>query len=140
MPSKNPEVIRRYRQSPRGLELHRLREAKRRRLDPERTKRINRKCNFKCKLIVLTHYGKDGIMQCCWPDCNVIDPDMLSIDHIANDGAERRRNGEPSGNGFYSWIRSMGFPGGLQTLCFNHQMKKRIESLRSNYGREIFTC
>jgi|SRR5579864_1318820 len=45
----------------------------------------------KRKVLCLTHYGKDGIMQCCWPKCEVIDPDMLVIDHIKNDGAKDRK-------------------------------------------------
>jgi len=80
------------------------------------------------KLEVLAHYGPNGKLQCAWPDCSVIDVDMLSLDHVNNDGAQDRQNGKRGGGGciFYERVRRMGFPSGFQTLCHNHQWKKEL--------------
>lgn len=83
------------------------------------------------KLLVLTRYGKNGQLLCCWPDCPITDVDMLSIDHIENNGAHHRKNmtGDPSygaGAPFYSRLIREEFPEGYQTLCLNHQFKKEL--------------
>jgi hypothetical protein len=87
--------------------------------------------SFEIKIEVLTHYGKDGQLKCCWPDCNITDIDMLSLDHINNDGAGHRKEISTGkrpiqGNAFYRKTIKLGYPEGLQTLCCNHQMKKEI--------------
>ncbi len=81
---------------------------------------------------VLTHYGK-GTLQCCWTDCNVNDVDMLSLDHIQNNGAEHRRQlgGYSKACRLYRHLQREGYPQGYQTLCYNHQMKKEIVRKRS---------
>ena len=77
------------------------------------------------KIAVLSHYGKEGNLQCCWPECVIIDPDMLSLDHIKNDGGEHRRRVKgASGRYLYHLLIRDGFPEGYQTLCMNHQFKK----------------
>jgi hypothetical protein len=81
------------------------------------------------KVEVLTHYGKNKCLQCCWDGCTVIDLDMLSIDHVNNDGAEDRRKGRV-GTSLYNYLLSHDYPEGFQTLCFNHQMKKEITRKR----------
>ena len=78
------------------------------------------------KLEVLTHYGKNGRLQCCWQDCEINDPDLLTIDHIQNDGGCQRRNGQGLGLKLYTDLRKRNYPDGFQTLCWNHQMKKEI--------------
>jgi hypothetical protein len=85
------------------------------------------------KTEVLTHYGKNGELKCCWQDCEVTDIDMLSLDHINNDGASHRRDAVTGkrenpfqGSSFYRLVRKQGYPEGLQTLCHNHQWKKEI--------------
>ena len=85
--------------------------------------------NQKFKREVLTHYGKGGKLQCCWSDCTVNDLDVLSLDHIANDGAEHRKH---VGTRIYRWAKSHGFPPGLQTLCMNHQCKKELTRRRES--------
>jgi hypothetical protein len=80
------------------------------------------------KLRVLTHYGKDGKLCCCWEDCFVNDPDMLTLDHINNDGAADRKS---TGPGTYRQIESRKYPTGFQTLCCNHQWKKEVLRRRS---------
>jgi hypothetical protein len=81
------------------------------------------------KIDVLTHYGKGKRLQCCWEGCTIIDPDMLSIDHVNNDGAADRRKGR-AGTNLYTYLISHEYPIGYQTLCFNHQMKKEITRQR----------
>jgi hypothetical protein len=50
---------------------------------------------------------------------------MLTLDHIANNGAEDRKAGRLGGN-MYAYLRKAGYPDGHQTLCMNHQIKKEI--------------
>lgn len=80
--------------------------------------------NAQRKTEVLTRYGKNGTLLCCWEGCEVCDPDMLSIDHINNDGS-KDRNTRRTGNSLYLSLEKDGYPEGFQTLCHNHQWKKR---------------
>lgn len=77
------------------------------------------------KVRVLTHYGKERLLLCCWEGCTVCDPDMLSIDHKNNDGSQDR-NIRGTGNNLYLSLEKEGYPEGFQTLCHNHQWKKEI--------------
>jgi len=81
------------------------------------------------KLRVLSHYGKERNAQCCWEGCEVLDLDMLSLDHVNNDGA-KDRNIRGSGHMLYASVEKEGFPEGFQTLCHNHQWKKEITRRR----------
>ena len=106
--------------------------------DPDYRIQVNRekaKRRKDQKLKVLTHYGKDGNCQCCWDGCQETDPDVLSIDHVENNGAAERkeltknqksttRNG--GGHRFYQYLKRNQFPSGYQTLCMNHQWKKEL--------------
>lgn len=88
--------------------------------------------NFNHKLKVLTHYGPNGELRCSWPGCQVDDIDMLSLDHKNNDGYAHRRVLTRS---IYSVIvRSGEFPDLYQTLCMNHQWKKRLTLVRDKFG------
>lgn len=73
---------------------------------------------------VLTAYGPSQELRCSWPDCDVTDIDMLSLDHINDDGNVHRRS-VGSGAAMYRELIRKGFPVGFQTLCMNHQWKKR---------------
>jgi hypothetical protein len=85
--------------------------------------RLYRDAERKCK--VLTHYGPNQSLRCCWEGCTVEDIDMLSLDHINNDGNVHRKSaGDAIGRGLYKWIIRNGYPAGFQTLCMNHQFKK----------------
>lgn len=86
------------------------------------------------KRLVLEHYGKEGKAVCCWPGCECDDLDMLSLDHVYNDGAEHRRNLGQKTIVIYRWCIREGFPPGFQTLCMNHQCKKQLLHLRANRG------
>jgi hypothetical protein len=84
------------------------------------------------KIEILTHYGPSKCLGCCWSECTVTDVDMLSLDHIQNDGAEHRRSmtHETAGSVAYAWVKRHNFPEGFQTLCHNHQWKKEIQRRR----------
>jgi hypothetical protein len=88
----------------------------------------------KNKTSVMTHYGKDGKLICCWDGCIVNDVDMLTLDHIENNGAEHRREYTKTGRGggaqLYNKLIAEGFPKGYQTLCANHNLKKHILNVR----------
>lgn len=84
-----------------------------------------RKSNVQLKLEVLSQYGPNKHLMCAWPDCTVTDIDMLSLDHINDNGAEHRRQYAP-GYGVYRELRREGYPEGYQTLCHNHNWKKEI--------------
>lgn len=77
---------------------------------------------------ILGHYGKSGKVKCCWPHCPVSDIDMLTLDHINNDGAAHRKMYGSLGKAahLYRHLKRDGFPSGYQTLCFNHQIKKEF--------------
>lgn len=86
--------------------------------------------NHLLKIETLSHYA-GGIAHCAF--CNITDIDILTIDHIDNNGNEHRRslglNGR-SGVRFYRWLRYNNFPEGYQTLCFNCNMKKHMRRIR----------
>ena len=75
------------------------------------------------KIKVLTHYSPNGVLECCYKGCTVCDPDMLTLDHINNDGASDRKS---TGTSTYIQVEKRGFPEGFQTLCCNHQWKKEV--------------
>lgn len=77
------------------------------------------------KAEVLAHYGKNGLC-CAWPNCAVVDLDVLTLDHINNDGSLERRAGRGKGGDLYRRLRKANYPQGYQTLCANHQLKKEL--------------
>src|ERR1035437_1902632 len=74
---------------------------------------------WKLKLDVLSHYGPSGKLQCNWPGCEVNDIDVLTFDHVNNDGCKDRIK-RPGPNQVYRHCRDAGYPEGYQTLCSNH--------------------
>ena len=98
-----------------------------------------RRYSEKLKSEVLSHYGVSGIAQCCWVGCEVVDIDMLSLDHINDDGhKDLQRNGKRIGGiSFYRHIKNQGFPTGLQTLFMNHQAKKELLRKRNLINEQI---
>ncbi len=67
--------------------------------------------------------------------CGITDPDVLTIDHIHNDGvAERTAKGKASMAGFkqYGILKKQGWPKDrYQLLCFNCNFKKEIMRRRN---------
>ncbi len=104
-------------------------------INPDKVKESNAKSNQRAKNDALSHYGKGGKAVCCWDGCDVDDPDLLTIDHIHNDGAILHGRGQAGQTGvdLYRKLRKSGWPKGYQTLCWNHQWKKEI-TLRREKG------
>ena len=82
------------------------------------------------KVQVLSFYGNNSTLHCCWPECAETDIDVLTLDHVANDGY-KDRNGNKGASKLYARLIREQFPAGFQTLCANHQLKKEIKRRRS---------
>ena len=103
--------------------------------DPKRMKDCKtyaRKYKDNLKSIVLTHYGPNHTLGCCWEGCTIIDIDMLTLDHVNNDGYKHKTKSgyKVTSKTLYFWARENSYPDNLQTLCANHQLKKRLENLK----------
>src|SRR5208282_1772581 len=71
---------------------------------------------------VFNHYGH----KCMWMEgCEIIDSDMLQIDHINGEGNIHRRETELIGISFYRWLINNNFPEGFRLLCANHNWKHK---------------
>lgn len=100
--------------------------------DKEEQRRKGRIWNAQIKQECLTHYGPDSVLNCSALGCTITDVDMLTLDHINNDGAEDRRKGRNlTGVQLYWRLKSEGYPEGFQTLCCNHQSKKELVRRRT---------
>ncbi|OPZ40830.1 MAG: hypothetical protein BWY99_00335 [Synergistetes bacterium ADurb.BinA166] len=77
------------------------------------------------KTDVLTHYSVGTDPECA--ECGESDIRVLTIDHIDGGGTKHRAT-LGSGTSFYLAIRKLGYPIGLQVLCFNHNSGKRCLS------------
>ncbi len=117
----------------RHRELNRLSAAKRRAEEPEKFRELKRTDAYRIaarswrknydreyKEQAIGAYG--GHCKCCGEDRI----EFLSLDHVANDGKERRLSGEHLGGVmFYRQLRKQGFPDvGLQVLCMNCNIAK----------------
>jgi len=64
--------------------------------------------------------------------CGISDLKFLSISHINNDGADRRRNGEPTGPALLSRFHQAGWPESLKDEfcleCFNCNCSDRFKN------------
>lgn len=82
------------------------------------------------KLKALTNYGINPPECAC---CGIRDIEFLTLDHVADDGAEQRRKlfGEDRRNSrdFYFWLMRNNYPKDLhlQVLCWNCQWGKRYK-------------
>ena|SRR3990167_4495384 len=94
-----------------------------------RVKSYYRNYNLNLKIQALVHYSvMKGVPVCSHPDCLIMNLDMLSIDHINNDGAEHRKLIKRKN--IYKWLVDHNFPEGFQVYCMNHNFKKQIEKFR----------
>jgi hypothetical protein len=118
---------------------HRPKQKEYRRRNRARLARWGERYRAMLKLDALTYYGKNGRLQCCWHNCDETDVDVLTLDHINDDGGRGRRDREHgSGHKIYNWLRTENYPDGYQTLCANHQMKKEIlKQRRAAKGYEL---
>jgi hypothetical protein len=111
-----------------------FRQSRKRWNDANREKRAAcaRKYVQQLKLAALAAYGPNGEVKCSWPGCTVTDPDMLSLDHLNDDGCRHRRlTGQRGGYAFCALLKKSGYPPICQTLCHNHQWKKEIMRRRA---------
>lgn len=67
--------------------------------------------------------------------CGVSQVDFLTIDHVANDGAEDRRGWRGKSSDIHAWLKKRGYPPGYQVLCGNCNLKKEIQRRRSAGGK-----
>ena len=94
--------------------------------DPEFRERKRQRAMLKSNALkaeMLEHYGETCIC------CGEIEPVFLTLDHIAGDGADHRRSlskWKTTGARFYAKLRSLGWPVGYQTLCWNCNSAKHI--------------
>ncbi len=67
------------------------------------------------KTVLFNHYGG---LKCVWPSCPEIDLDVLSLDHVNDNGAEERRALAMVGGGsnFYRWLKKQGYPTGVSIV------------------------
>ena len=88
--------------------------------------------NDQSKKICLTHYSRGELPECCHDGCGITDIDVLTLDHVNDDGAEHRKSLPGNGRGLrlYRWIIKNEFPAGFQVLCWNHNVKKQCEKRR----------
>jgi hypothetical protein len=130
--AKRQEYNRNYRRinpGPERLRARRYREAHR-----EKHIADERSRNRAVKLQVLTYYGPNWKLCCSWPGCEIEDPDMLTLDHVNNDGYYDRLENRGLGVKLYKILRRESYPDGYQTLCGNHQLKK--EAVRKRQASE----
>lgn len=86
--------------------------------NPEKVKHIvkfsSKRKKLQQKYTVFNHYSK-GTMSCkC---CNENTYDLLTIDHINNDGKAHRK--ELKSHYMYRWLIKNNYPKGFQVLCMN---------------------
>jgi hypothetical protein len=94
------------------------------------------------KIEAIARYSA-GEMKCAV--CGFSDLDALCLDHIANDGAQHRkqlkissRNNTSGGCSTYQALKREGWPAGLQVLCANCNQIKQQELLRSERMKNKF--
>lgn len=109
-----------YDKSEKGRATKRRYEQSQKHKDKDRLRRLL------IKIDVLAYYGKNGHPTCRWRGCRISDIDMLTLDHIDNNGAEYRKSGGCGGSALYIRLHVRGYVDGYQTLCHNHQWKKEI--------------
>lgn len=94
----------------------------------EKVQNWHKEYSKKIKAEVFSHYES----KCQWPEgCDIIDPDMLQIDHI--DGGGNRQG--LTGLRIYRWLIKNNYPSGYRLLCANHNLKHRMNRLKEGKER-----
>lgn len=94
----------------------------------------------KVKIEGLSIYS-GGDIKCKY--CGETDIDVLCLDHIANNGAQHRKECGISGRGTvgantYETLKKLNWPPGLQVLCANCNMKKQQQLLKNKRFQNRF--
>lgn len=91
--------------------------------NPTHLQEVRARYARKIKLECLDSYGGHSC------PCGETDIEVLTLDHVNDDGSEHRRETGTKGNNFYHMLRKNEFPNDppLQVLCMNCQFKKRAE-------------
>lgn len=121
----------RYESSPEYREKAKLRAKQWRDKNPDKRREIVRRHDEHLKNAVI-NVLTDGEGTCRW--CGQGDQDVLTIDHINDDGAKHRKEfgGRAfGGRALYNWMVQNDYPPGFQVLCFNCNVKKEIVRRRS---------
>ena len=85
----------------------------------EKRKTSSKTWRWKLRIEMIAAYG--GKCACCSETI----PEFLTIDHINNDGYQRRVEGEQSGAALYRWLKNQGYPkDNYQLLCMNCNFAK----------------
>ena len=92
----------------------------------DKKREYDKKRRKELRYSVIKYYSK-GEMNC--KICGYNDIRSLAIDHINNDGAEKRRNGHGVGEKICEWIIRNKYPPEFQILCHNCNWIKHIESM-----------
>jgi len=75
----------------------------------------NKDAARRLRLLVLTAYGRNGLLQCCC--CGELNEEFLTLDHKHGVGSKERRR--LTALTLFRRLRDAGFPSGYQTLCWN---------------------
>ena len=141
----HPERVKDRSKKYRTANLERIRERDRlfHAAHRERDKQVNRQYRItnrqkifqrrqKIKLEIIAHYGG----KCEWPEgCKVIDPDMLTLDHINGEGSKHRKEIGGGGHRIYRWLIQNKFPSGFRLLCSNHNLKHYFNMIKTREGK-----
>src|SRR5882724_6128205 len=93
------------------IEDQRAAARRRYRANPDRQKAATRACNDAVKTEVFSYYGQGQLRCNC---CGTTYFPFLTLDHIANNGAEHRKELGTLGVAFYRWLKKHNFPPGFQ--------------------------
>ena len=94
-------------------EIYKVSARKRRAVNPEITKRVQREYTKRIRQEALLAYG--GCCACCGESTY----EFLSIDHMAGGGTAERKVTKRAGWKMCLWLRQQGFPSGYRVLCHN---------------------
>jgi hypothetical protein len=97
---------------------------------------------LKLKIEALTHYGGEH-PKCVCPPCGETLLELLTLDHINNDGAKQKKDAlgrNISGSAvFYAWLKKNNWPKGLQVMCFSCNIGKGLYGVCPHEKPQILT-
>lgn len=122
--AENPDKVRESKRKYATANKNKVREWQRKSAIKSRESH-NRKCRERWSALrveVIVAYG--GKCHCCSEPMLA----FLNLDHVAQDGAEHRKNFNGSNVGVYRWAKANNYPPSLRVACFNCN----IASYRNN--------